>query len=307
MLVTRIHGVERVREFASGAFLVMTGGSLTIGMLVAFQMFSQRVSQPLLRLSGMWQELQQVRIAVAQLGDVMSTDTERYGLAPTSVAGGEKRGRLAAERLGFRHAPERPPLFENLNFSLEPGQVLLLTGPSGSGKSTLAKLMLGLYQGYEGAIRLDGRDTRSMPVNELRTAFGVVPQETVLFAGTVAENVMAGSAGATLERAIQVCKLAGVHEAIENLPNGYQTVPGERGVGLSGGQRQRLGIARALLRRPTVLLFDEATSGLDEAAAEHIAQTVNALRGKVTMVFVAHRVPKGLQVDQHVDLASKAA
>lgn len=283
-----------------GAYMAMTGSSLTIGMLVAFQMFSQRVAQPLLKLSGMWQELQQVRTAVAQLGDVMSAPAEWYGTAPTSL--NQAKGKLEVQALGFRHSAERPYLYQNLTFDIQPGQVVLITGPSGSGKSTLTKIMMGLYPGYEGIVKLDGRDTRSMTVNELRGLFGVVPQETVLFSGSIAENIQAGVPNSTFAQAVQACQMAGVHEAIENLPQGYQTVIGERGVGLSGGQRQRIGIARALLKRPAVLVFDEATSGLDEVASEHIAQTVNYLRGKVTVLFIAHRVPKGLVVDKHVEL-----
>ena len=287
-----------------GAYLAMTSTSLTIGMLVAMQMFAQRVSQPLLKLSGLWQELQQVRTAVTQLGDVMSTAPEAYGNAPTSA--GRVRGRLEAQGLGFRHGPDRPLLYSGLNFTIEPGQVALVTGASGSGKSTLAKILLGLYSGHEGFLRIDGRDTRSMWVNELRNVFGVVPQETVLFAGTVAENVLAGSS-ASFEMAVQACRLAGIHEVIENLPEGYQTKVGERGTGLSGGQRQRIGIARALIKRPAVLVFDEATSGLDEESAEHIAKTVNFLRGKATVLFIAHKVPRSLVVDCHVSLSVKSA
>lgn len=282
-----------------GAYLAMTSPGLTIGMLVTFQMFAQRVAQPLLKLSGVWQQLQQVRTAVAQLGDVMSAPTERYGSAPTSA--GRAAGAIKVEGLSFRYAADRPPLYKDLNFSVEPGQVALVTGQSGSGKSTLAKVMLGLYTGHEGFVRIDGRDSRSMPVNELRELFGVVSQETVLFSGTILENVLAGCA-ASMEDAVQACKLAGIHSAIENMSDGYQTLVGERGVGLSGGQRQRIGIARALLRRPSVLLFDEATSALDSATAEHIGQTVNLLRGHVTVIFIAHKIPQCLKVDKHIEL-----
>lgn len=283
-----------------GAYLAMTSTSLTIGMLMAFQMFAQRVSQPLIKLSGMWQELQQVRTAVSQLGDVMGMPTERYGSAPTSA--GKVKGKLDVITLGFRHAADRPPLYSNLSFSVEPGQVVLVTGASGSGKSTLAKIMQGLYTDYDGFVKVDGRDIRSMAVNELRGLFGVVPQETVLFAGTIIENVMAG-ASVSFEQAIQACRMAGIHDVLENLPQGYQTVVGERGVGLSGGQRQRIGIARALLKRPAVLVFDEATSGLDDASAEQIAQTINYLRGKATVFFVAHKIPAGLVTDVRLTLA----
>lgn len=282
-----------------GAYLAMTTTSFTIGMLVAFQMFAQRVSQPLLKLSGIWQELQQVRTAVTQLGDVMMSPTERYGTAPTST--GKPQGKLDVQSLGFTHAADRPPLYADLGFSLAPGQVALVTGPSGCGKSTLAKIMLGLYTNFEGFVRIDGRDIRSMHVNELRRVFGVVPQETVLFSGTIFDNLAAGG-NANFDLIVQACKLAGIHDTIENLPNGYQTLLGERGTGLSGGQRQRIGIARALLKQPAVLIFDEATSGLDEASSEHIAQTINMLRGKVTMLFIAHKVPSNLKVDAQIRL-----
>lgn len=285
-----------------GAYLAMSTTTMTIGMLVAFQMFSQRVSQPLLRISGYWQELQHVRIAISQLGDVMNTSAERYAALATSVPGAT--GRLSAERLTFRYAPGREPLFENLSFVLEPGQILLVSGPSGSGKSTLTRVLLGLHMNYSGTVRIDGRDARSMSVNEARSYFGVVPQESILFSGTVLENLRASVPYATFEQVVSACRLAGVHETVENLPDGYQTVLGERGVGLSGGQRQRLAIARALLKRPRILVFDESTSGLDEAAAELIAQTVNQLRGRASVLFIAHKVPRALRIDARIDLGT---
>lgn len=288
-----------------GAYLAMTTNSLTIGMLVAFQMFASRVSQPLLKLSGYWQELQQVRTAVAQLGDVMNTPTENYSPLASSLVAGQ--GRLQAERLGFRYSEDRPPLYEDFNFTLDPGEVVLITGPSGCGKSTLAKILQGLYTGYTGIVRIDGRDARSMSINELRANFGVVPQEAVLFAGTILDNLLMGAPGATLEQAVQACKMASIHADLENLPKGYQTEVGERGIGLSGGQRQRVAIARALLKRPKVLIFDESTSGLDEASAERVAETVNSLRGKVSILFISHKVPKSLRVDRHVELRPASA
>jgi len=284
-----------------GAWLAMTTQDFTIGMLVAFQMFAGRLSQPVLRMVGLWQQFQQANIAVKRLGDVMHAPTEPYSLKPAREGGGH--GKVEIRNLGFRYADNLPYLYQNFNMSISPGQCIALMGPSGSGKSTLAKLMLGFYLPSEGSIHIDDHDIRHFSANELRHHFGVVPQETVLFSGTLYENLIFSNPHTTFEQVVQACKLAEIHEAIEKLPEGYQTVIGERGVGLSGGQKQRLAIARALLKRPKILLFDEATSSLDSATAEHFAATVNQLKGKVTMLFITHQLPESLKVDEVVRLA----
>jgi subfamily B ATP-binding cassette protein HlyB/CyaB len=180
-------------------------------------------------------------------------------------------------------------------------------GPSGCGKSTLAKLLQGFYQPSAGNIRIDGIDIRYLSANELRSHFGVVPQETVLFSGTIYDNLQMASPNASFEQIVAACKMAEIHQTIEALPQGYQTEIGERGAGLSGGQKQRIAIARALLKRPSILVFDEATSALDGPTAEHFAHTINALKGKVTMLFITHGLPKGLQVDAVYRLSSQGA
>jgi subfamily B ATP-binding cassette protein HlyB/CyaB len=178
-------------------------------------------------------------------------------------------------------------------------------GPSGSGKSTVARLLQGFCQGEEGNIAIDGCDIRHLSANELRQYFGVVPQETALFSGTIFDNLMLANPLATFEQIIRACKLAEIHETIEQLPQGYQTEVGEHGVGLSGGQKQRIAIARALLKRPRVLIFDEATSGLDAETAEQFARTINQFRGRVTVIFIAHHLPKGMQVDSVITLGQR--
>jgi subfamily B ATP-binding cassette protein HlyB/CyaB len=190
--------------------------------------------------------------------------------------------------------------------SIAPGQCIALMGPSGSGKSTLVKLMQGFYLPGEGGIHIDDRDIRHFSANELRQYFGVVPQETILFSGTLYENLVLASPHATFDQVMQACKLAEIHDAIEKLPEGYQTKIGERGVGLSGGQKQRVAIARALLKHPKILLFDEATSSLDSATADHFAATVNQLKGKVTILFITHQLPGTLKVDEVVRLGTPA-
>ena len=279
-----------------GALLVMQNDGFTIGMLVAFQMFAGRMSQPMLRLSSLWQEFQQANIAVKRLGDMMDMPAEPYAMTPSREAGG--KGALELVNVAFRYSEHHPYLYRNLNLSFKPGKLSVLMGPSGCGKSTLAKLLLGFYQPSDGLIQLDGRDIRFLAANELRQTFGVVPQETVLFSGTIYDNLVMAHPHASFEDVIAACKSAEIHATIEKLPNGYQTEIGERGTGLSGGQRQRLAIARALLRNPNILIFDEAVSNLDQQTAEQFARTVNSLKGKVTMLFITHQIPRGLQVDE---------
>jgi len=289
-----------------GAWLVMHNTSFTIGMLVAFQMFSGRLSQPVMRLVGLWQEFQQADIAVKRLGDVMNAPAEPMTLIPTR-ANVSQTTNITVDSLGFRYTDpqnntELPWLYRNLSFNIQAGHCVVVMGPSGCGKSTLAKLLLGFYQPQEGTIKLNGQDIKYLAANELRNHFGVVPQETVLFSGTIYDNLILANPHASFEQIIHACQLAEIHQAIEKLPQGYQTTVGEHGTGLSGGQKQRIAIARALLKQPKVLIFDEAVSNLDQQTAEHFAQTVNKLKGKVTILFITHQLPKGLNVDEAVIL-----
>ena len=297
-----------------GAWIVMnpptdagtTGTSVfTIGMLVAFQMFAGKLSQPVMRLVGLWQQFQQASLAVARLGDVMNAPAEPYSLSPSRQGAGA--GHITIQNLAFRYAEDLPYLYENLSIDITPGHTVAIMGPSGSGKSTLAKLLQGFYWPSSGQIKLDGIDIRHLSANELRATFGVVPQETVLFSGTIFENLALANPHASFEQVVQACKMAEIHSTIEALPQGYQSPIGERGAGLSGGQKQRLAIARALLKRPKVLVFDEATSALDAETAEHFAKTINSLKGKVTMLFITHALPKNLRVDEVVHLSKDGA
>lgn len=296
-----------------GAWIVMSGNhlggtGLTIGMLVAFQMFASRLSQPLMRMVGLWQQFQQAKISVERLADLMNAPAEPYTLTPSREAVG--KGDIEFAELGFRYGDDRPFLYRRFNLRIPAGSTYAVMGPSGSGKSTLAKLLLGFVQPVEGAVRVDGRDVRHLAANELRAVFGVVPQETTLFSGTVLENLMLANPSATFEDVVAVCRMAEIHDAIEKMPKGYQTELGERGVGLSGGQRQRLSIARALLRKPQILILDEAVSNLDEQTAEHFCKTLNNLRAhpesKVTMLFITHQLPKSLHVDGVIRIGGAA-
>jgi ATP-binding cassette, subfamily B, bacterial HlyB/CyaB len=283
-----------------GAWTVMTEPTFTIGMLVAFQMFAGKLSQPVMRIVGLWTQCQQASLSVQRLGDVMNAPAEPYSLTPQRQAAGSCC--IEVRDLAFRYADDLPLLYRNLSLTIEPGHSVALMGASGTGKSTLAKLLMGFYNPTEGQISIDGVDIRHLAANELRSYFGVVPQETILFSGTIFANLRAGNPGATFEQVAQACKLAGIHQTVEALPKGYQTEIGERGAGLSGGQKQRLAIARALLKGPKVLIFDEATSALDQETAEAFAKTINGLKGKVTMLFITHALPKSLRIDEVIQL-----
>ena len=282
----------------AGAYKVMTSTDFTIGMLVAFQMFAGKLSQPVLRLAGLWQQFQQASLAVKRLGDILDAPAEPYAVIP--ARSGEVAGRIEFAGLSFRYDETLPYLYQGFNLVVPPGKTIAITGPSGSGKSTLAKLLQGFYLPSEGRIMIGETDLRHLSTNELRSYFGIVPQETILFSGTLYDNLLKANPRSTFEQIVQACKMAEIHDFIEKLPQGYQTEIGERGMGLSGGQKQRLSIARALLKNPRILIFDEATSSLDRETAEHFAKTINTFKGRVTIIFITHQLPEGLHVDETV-------
>jgi subfamily B ATP-binding cassette protein HlyB/CyaB len=299
-----------------GAWIVMqphldAAAVFTVGMLVAFQMFASRLSQPLMRLVGLWQQFQQAHIAVRRLGDVMNAPAEPCIVLPARMPRDGVAADAASapplirfEALAFRYGDDRRFLFEGLDLSIRAGQSVAVVGPSGCGKSTLVKLLQGFYLPTRGRIVVDGIDARHLAANELRATFGVVPQETVLFAGSVLDNLLLAHPHASFADVVHACRLAGIHDAIEQMPQGYRTGIGERGTGLSGGQRQRIAIARALLKRPRVLVFDEATSHLDAQTELAVAATLQSLRGRVTLLFITHAPIDRAAFDQVVVLGS---
>ncbi|MBL25281.1 MAG: type I secretion system permease/ATPase [Rhodospirillaceae bacterium] len=269
--------------------LMVVGGDLTVGQLVAFNMLSQRVIGPILRLANLWQEFQQARISVERLGDILNTPTEpRQNLNRATLP--EIKGQVTFEGVTFRYRPDAPEVLRRVDLRITQGEVIGIVGPSGSGKSTLTKLVQRLYVPESGRVLVDGVDLAMVDTTWLRRQIGVVLQENVLFNRTVRENIALSDPGMTMERVVAAAKLAGAHDFILELPEGYDTEIGERGSTVSGGQRQRIAIARALVTNPRILIFDEATSALDYESEVAIQKNMRAICQGRTVIIIAHRL-----------------
>jgi ATP-binding cassette, subfamily B, bacterial HlyB/CyaB len=269
-----------------GAQLVIAG-KLTIGELVAFNMLAQRVAAPILRLAQLWQDFQQIGVSMERLGDILNTRTE-VPASPHALPA--ITGAISFEDVSFRYQPDGPLVLHDINLHVQPGQVIGIVGRSGSGKSTLTKLMQRLYIPERGHIRVDGIDIALADPAWLRRQVGVVLQENLLFNRSIRDNIAVAEPGLPLEHIIYFTKLAGAHEFICELRDGYDTIVGEQGCSLSGGQRQRIAIARALATNPRILIFDEATSALDYESERIILQNMPALCRGRTVVIISHRL-----------------
>ena len=269
-----------------GAKLVISG-KLSVGELIAFNMMAQRVSGPVLRLAQLWQDFQQVGIAMQRLGDILNTRNE---LPLSRQALPEIDGAIEFNDIHFRYKPDAPLVLKAVTFSITPGQVVGIVGRSGSGKSTLTKLLQRLYLPEQGRITIDGHDLALCDPAWLRRQVGVVLQENLLFNRSIRDNIALTDPGAPLEQVIHVARLAGIHDVISRLPEGYDTRVGENGTGLSGGQKQRIAIARALLGNPRILVFDEATGALDYETERIIHNNMQLISKGRTVIIVAHRL-----------------
>lgn len=261
---------------------------LSVGQLIAFQMFANQFSNPILRLVGLWNEFQQTLLSVDRLGDILNSPTENVNKKAITLP--RVNGDVRFENVSFKYNPNAPQVLNSFCLDVKAGESIGLVGRSGSGKSTLTKLIQRLYIANEGAIFIDGVDIRHMNPSWLRQNIGVVLQDNYLFSGTIKENIEFALPGSPMTNIIRSARIAGADEFISELPEGYDTLVGERGSSLSGGQRQRIAIARALISNPKVLIFDEATSALDYESEKIIQNNMNAIKQGRTMFIVAHRL-----------------
>jgi len=270
-----------------GAHLVM-GGTLSVGGLIAFNMLAGRVSQPIIRLAQLWINFQQTGVSVQRLGDILNSAPE-LGQSGKSVLP-TLSGRIELDQVHFRYRADGSEVLRGINLVIEPGEVIGIVGRSGSGKSTVTRLIQRFYAPERGRVLVDGMDLALAEVSSLRRQIGVVLQENRLFNRSIRENIALTDPGAPLEPIIQAAKLAGAHDFILELPEGYDTIASEQGASLSGGQRQRIAIARALMGNPRILIFDEATSALDYESERIIQQNMQAICQGRTVIIIAHRL-----------------
>ncbi len=270
-----------------GARLVMDN-HLTVGQFVAFNMFAQRVAQPIMRMAQLWTDFQQTGISMARLGDILNTRTEVPSAAAAQLPA--LKGHVTLDGVTFRYRPEASPVLHGVHLQVRPGEVIGIVGRSGSGKSTLTKLIQRLYTPEQGRLLVDGIDISLIDAAQLRRQVGVVLQENLLFNRSVRENIAVIDPAAPLEAVMRAAHLAGAHDFISELPEGYDTVVGEQGASLSGGQRQRIAIARALFGQPRILILDEATSALDYESEAIIQRNMAAICRGRTVFIIAHRL-----------------
>jgi ATP-binding cassette subfamily B protein len=271
-------------------------GDLTVGDLVAINAFAVQVFLPLNQLGGIYRELKRCFTDVENMFDILNTEATITD-QPDAIALNDINGQIEFDHVDFSYVDNRQ-ILHKLSLKIEPGQKVAIVGPSGAGKSTIARLLFRFYDVNQGAIRVDGHDIKDLKLQELRHAFGVVPQDATLFNASLFENIQYGNPDATKEDVWKAVQLANLSELVERLPGQLETVVGERGLKLSGGEKQRVAIARAILKSPIFLIFDEATSSLDSVSEQAIMEAIDAVSANHTTILIAHRLSTIAHADQ---------
>ena len=279
-----------------GASLVLNG-KLSLGQLIAFRIISGYVTQPLLRLSTIWQNVQELKVSFERLADVIDTPRELNEIEKNKIQMPKVKGNITFEKVEFSFKKGDKNVLQNINLSINSEKFIGIVGRSGSGKSTLMKLLPRLYSPSKGRIRIDGYDISKVELDSLRNQIGIVPQDPLLFTGTISENIALNNNVTKKEDIIQAAKLADAHHFIMELPDGYNTKVNERGSSLSGGQRQRITIARTLISKPKLLILDEATSSLDYISEQKVCDNLLNKLSDCTVFFITHRLPNVINAD----------
>lgn len=279
-----------------GAYLVLKG-DLTLGELIAFRVIAGYVTTPLLRMTSVWQSVQETALSLERLSDVIDTPVEAPPDNSTRISMPPIQGLVEFRDIEFRYQRTSPLLLKSVSATIQPGKFVAVVGLSGSGKSTITKLLTRLYTPEAGLILIDNIDIAKVELYSLRRQFGVVPQESILYEGSIEQNISLTAPDATTEDVIQAAKVACAHDFIMSLPAGYSTQVGEKGSNLSGGQRQRIAIARTILQRPNMLIMDEATSALDYQTERVVCDNlIRELQGRTT-IFITHRLSSIISAD----------
>jgi len=272
----------------AGSFLIMKE-QMDVATLVTFNMYVASVQSPIRKLTQFTEQFTQGMAGFQRFRAIMHEQPD-INDAPDAKALENVQGEIEFKDVTFTYDKEKEAVLEHVNLHIRPGEMLALVGPSGGGKSTLCQLIPRFYETTSGCITVDGQDIRKVKLADLRNSIGIVQQDVFLFAGTILDNIRYGRPDATMIEVIEAAKQAEIHEDILHMPNGYDTLVGERGVMLSGGQKQRVSIARIFLKNPSVLILDEATSALDTATERKIQQAFDRLaKGRTTLV-IAHRL-----------------
>jgi len=284
-----------------GAILVLKG-ELSLGQLIAFRIIAGYVTQPLLRLSSIWQNIQELKVSFERLADVVDTPEESNAADKKKIALPPIQGEVRFDQVSFSFSADQPAILHDVCLDISAGTFVGVVGQSGSGKSTLTKMLSRLYAPNQGRILIDHYDIAKVELYSLRRQIGIVPQEPLLFSGTVAENIAMGDPEASSDAIVEAAQLACAHDFIMEMASGYSSDVGERGAGLSGGQRQRIALARTLLLQPRLLVLDEATSALDYDTERRVFNNLLDNLNHCTVFFITHRLSTIRRADQIVML-----